>query len=168
MITDKKIEQLKNRKIAPVIHEEFLAVIERLEFERDRANEAERLRDAYKKAKSENDDRFMGERDEARDQLRIERECRLANVAELKRADGIIGGLRASALSGHLYDGPDCIFCGNFGPEGGSEEPCVPRENLPALILKLVEERYEAKAEVERLRAQLEGRGPTGLRGDPS
>lgn len=117
MITDKKIEQLKKRKATPVIHEEFLQVIERLEFERDRATEEERLKNAYKKEKQENDDRFMGERDEARDQLRIERECRLANEAELMRADSTIGELRA---------------------------------------------------EVERLRAQMEGRGPTGLRRDPS
>jgi len=26
---------------------------------------------------------------------------------------------------GHLYDGPDCIFCGHFGPADDPDEPCT-------------------------------------------
>ena len=67
----------------------------------DRLEAAERERDAYKRAKSENDERFMLERDEARSR---------AEAAEAK-----IARIR-DAVSGHpecdRYDEDDVISCG--------------------------------------------------------
>ena len=47
-----------------------------------RADEAERMRDAYKRAKPENDERFIGERDIARQERDTERAARLKAEAE--------------------------------------------------------------------------------------
>ena len=120
---------------------EWARVLEATIKERDALR---RERDAYRKAKQENDERFMIERDEAR----AERDRYHVALTKISAIRDSIVGMQGFNFSEHAY--PLVAALDEAGFKGAGYE--IARANLGTLI----EQRNRAEAERDQARAELE------------